>query len=181
MYSSGYYQYHILHKAVCLLQTCQILMILVMMAQGQQQWQQGSGDQHGQVTLGKAARVASHVRVTSARALATHNLWQDMDRGHVQEGAGAEEHGDASGVHGVPLTLALTSATGMEKEKGQHGRQGSTQGKGHQVLSNSTSIQVFVQQKGGQAKGRGSFVQHDGQEHDHLHIRLKKSTIQVND
>ena len=60
----------------------------------------------------------------------------------------------------------------MQGDEGDDGENGGGERKDEEVPLHPDPLQALVKEESGEAEGRGGLVQHDGQEHDHLHVRL---------
>lgn len=70
---------------------------LMLVADGKHQWNQAA--QHQRCHLHFAQSLPSVACRRGMTVSPAPHLRQDVDRGHVKESAGREQHGDSSGVH----------------------------------------------------------------------------------
>ena len=137
----------------------------VMVAHREEERQDGTKYQHEEFRLGETSRFVPRSPVTVAQG---SDLRENVDRGHVEEGPGTEQHGEPGGGDGVE-----TAATpGLQQHEGQDGSTGGGQREDEEMFLDPSSLQSLMQEVGHQTEAGGRLVKHDGQEDDHLHIRL---------
>ena len=109
----------------------------VMVAHREEERQDGTKYQHEEFRLGETSRFVPRSPVTVAQG---SDLRENVDRGHVEEGPGTEQHGQPGGGDGVEAA----AAAGLQHHEGENSCTGGCQGEDEKMFLDPSSLQSFM-------------------------------------
>ena len=109
----------------------------VVVTYGEEERQDGTKYQHEQFRLGETTRFVPRRAVAVTQG---GDLRQDMDRGHIEEGPGTEQHGQPGGGDGVEAA----AAAGLQHHEGENSCTGGGQGEDEKMVLDPSSLQSFM-------------------------------------